>query len=51
MQVDSEIIFTDKGPVMVNESKKNQNGLFRGQYLAIKVTQRSKTAQNRNHIT
>ena len=38
MQVDGEILFTNKGPGMVKECKKIQNGLFRGQYLAIKVT-------------
>ena len=38
MQVDGERLFTNKGPVMVNESKTFQNCLFRGQYLAIKVT-------------
>ena len=38
MQVDGEILFTNKGPVMVKESYHFQNRLFRGQYLAIKVT-------------
>ena len=38
MQVDGGILFTNKGPGMVKECKKNQNCLFRGQYLAIKVT-------------
>ena len=38
MQVDGEIVFTNKGPGMVKECKNNQNCLFRGQYLAIKVT-------------
>ena len=38
MQVDGERLFTNKVPVMVNESITFQNCLFRGQYLAIKVT-------------
>ena len=38
MQVDGEILFANKGPVMVKESYNFQNCLFRGQYLAIKVT-------------
>ena len=38
MQVDGEILFTNKGPVMVKESKNFKNCLLRGQYLAIKVT-------------
>ena len=38
MQVDCERLFTNIDPVMVNESKTFQNCLFRGQYLAIKVT-------------
>ena len=37
MQVDSERLFTNKGPVMVNESDNIQNGLLRGQYIVIKV--------------
>ena len=37
MQVDGEILFTNKGPVMVKESKFFKNCLLRGQYLAIKV--------------
>ena len=38
MQVDGERLFTNKGPVMVKESDHFQKCLFRGQYLAIKVT-------------
>ena len=38
MQVDGDIVFTNKGPGMVKECKQIQNYLFRGQYLAIKVT-------------
>ena len=38
MQVDGEILFTNKGPVMVKESNSFKNGLLRGQYIAIKVT-------------
>ena len=38
MQVDGEVLFTNKGTGMVKECKKNQNCLIRGQYLAIKVT-------------
>ena len=38
MQVDGEILFITKGPVMVKESNNLKNGLFRGQYLAINVT-------------
>ena len=38
MQVDGEILFTNKGPVMVKESNNFQNCLLRGQYFAIKVT-------------
>ena len=38
MQVDGERLFDNKGPVMVKESDNCQNSLFRGQYLAIKVT-------------
>ena len=38
MQVDGEILFANKGPVMVKESNNFQNCLFREQYLAIKVT-------------
>ena len=37
MQVDGEILFTNKGPVMVKDSNNYQNCLLRGQYLAIKV--------------
>ena len=37
MPVDSEILLTKKGPVMVKESYNFQNGLLRGQYLVIKV--------------
>ena len=38
MQVDSEIIFTNKGTVMVKESYNFQNGLLRRQYIVIKVS-------------
>ena len=38
MQVDGERLFANKGPEMVKESGNFQNCLFRGQYLAIKVT-------------
>ena len=38
MQVDGEILFTNEGPVMVNESINFQNCLLRGQYRATKVT-------------
>ena len=38
MQVDGERLFANKGPVMVKEGDNFHNGLFRGQYLAIKVT-------------
>ena len=38
MHVDVEILFTNKGPVMVKESNNFKNCLLRGQYLAIKVT-------------
>ena len=51
MQVDGEIVFTNKGPGMVKECKQIQKCLFRGKYLAIKVTQMSKTAKNHNYIT
>ena len=37
MQVDSERLFTSKGPVMVQESYSFQNDLLRGQYIVIKV--------------
>ena len=36
MQVDGEILFANKGPVMVKESEHFQNCLFRGQYLSDK---------------
>ena len=38
MQVDGEILFTNKGPAMVKESNNFKSSLLRGQYLAIKVT-------------
>ena len=38
MQVDGDILFTNKGPVMVKESNNFKNCPLRGQYLAIKVT-------------
>ena len=38
MQVDAERLFANIGPVMVKESDNFQKCLFRGQYLAIKVT-------------
>ena len=38
MQVDGDILFTNKGPVMIKESNNLKNSLLRGQYLAIKVT-------------
>ena len=50
MQVDSERLFTNKGPVMVTASDIFQNGLIRGQYTMIKVTyndqKRSKSVKN-----
>ena len=49
MQVDGERLLTNKGPIMVKESNNFQNCLLRGQYLAINVTKRSKTAQNRKY--
>ena len=42
MQVDGEILSTNKGPGMVKECKQIQNCLFRCQYLAIKVTKGQK---------
>ena len=44
MQVDSDILFTNNGPVMVKESDIFQNGLLRGQYLVIKVIWESNIA-------
>ena len=38
MQVDSEILFTNNGPVIVKEREQFQSGLIRGQYIVIKVT-------------
>ena len=38
MQVDSEILFPNKCPIMVNASDHFQNSLLRGQYLVINVT-------------
>ena len=40
MQVDGEIIFSNKGPIglMVKDSEHFQNGQLPGQYIAIKVT-------------
>ena len=38
MQVDGEILFTTKGPVMVKESNNLKNRLLQGQNLEIKVT-------------
>ena len=38
MQVESEILFTNKCPIVVKEGENFQNGLIRGQYIVIKVT-------------
>ena len=37
MQVDSEILFTNKFPIMAKETDNFQNGVLRGHYIVIKV--------------
>ena len=44
MQIDSEILFTNKCPTMVKERGHFENSLLRGHYIVVKVPKMSITA-------